>query len=318
MADQIGYPFPASATRALVGREREMATLRDALAAALAGHGALVLIGGEAGIGKTALAEALSAEAQGQGALILVGRCYDLAETPPYGPWAEALAPYPADLPPLPAMLTRADQGVAVTSQAVLFRQVREALAALAARRPLLLFLDDLHWADPASLDLLRHLARGLATLPVLLLATYRAEELTRQHPLYTLLPRLVREAHADRLDLRPLGEDDVRALVGGRYPLSPADVARLVAHLQAHAEGNPFYLGELVRALEEGGLLRPAAGGLGAGRSGARPCAAFPAAGRRGPTGAAGCGGTRPARRGRRDRAGSAAGAVAHGERCR
>jgi DNA-binding CsgD family transcriptional regulator len=253
---------PNPSIPALVGREREQAALREALAGALAGRGTLVLIGGKAGIGKTALVEALLPEAQEQGALVLVGRCYDLAETPPYGPWAEALAPYPADLPPPPATLTRAGQGVAVASQAALFQQVREALAALAARRPLLLFLDDLHWADPASLDLLRHLARGLAALPVLLLATYRADELTRHHPLYTLLPRLVREAHADRLDLRPLGDDDVRALVGGRYPLLPADGVRMVAHLQAHAEGNPFYLGELVRALEEGGLLRPAAEG--------------------------------------------------------
>src|SRR5262245_60958137 len=87
MADQ---PAPPSPTRAapLVGREREQAMLRDALAAARAGRGALVLIGGEAGIGKTALAEALCEEAEAQGALALVGRCYDLTETPPYGPWA--------------------------------------------------------------------------------------------------------------------------------------------------------------------------------------------------------------------------------------
>ena len=93
MADQTGYPVLAPAAPPLVGREREQAALRDALAAALAGRGSLVLIGGEAGIGKTALAEALLAEAAAQGALVLVGRCYDLSETPPYGPWAEALRP---------------------------------------------------------------------------------------------------------------------------------------------------------------------------------------------------------------------------------
>src|SRR5690348_15434337 len=85
----------AGASPVLVGRERELGLLRDCLAAALAGRGALVLIGGEAGIGKTMLAEALLAEAQGQGALVAMGRCYDLSETPPYGPWTEALARIP-------------------------------------------------------------------------------------------------------------------------------------------------------------------------------------------------------------------------------
>ncbi len=77
---------PAPAAPALVGRDRELAALRDALTAALSGRGSLVLIGGEAGIGKTALAEVLLAAARKQGTLVLVGRCYDLSETPPYGP----------------------------------------------------------------------------------------------------------------------------------------------------------------------------------------------------------------------------------------
>jgi hypothetical protein len=97
MADQSAPAFPSPATPLLVGREREQSILRDALNNALAGRGSLVLIGGEAGIGKTALAEATLAEAGDRGALVLVGRCYDLSETPPYGPWAEALARAPRD-----------------------------------------------------------------------------------------------------------------------------------------------------------------------------------------------------------------------------
>jgi predicted ATPase len=93
MTDLAG---PSARARArpssLAGRECEQAALREALAGALAGQGGLVLIGGEAGIGKTAPAEALCAEAAEHGALALVGRCYDLSETPPYGPWAVALA----------------------------------------------------------------------------------------------------------------------------------------------------------------------------------------------------------------------------------
>ena len=250
----------------LVGREREVALLRERFAAALAGRGSLVLIGGEAGIGKTALAEALCEEARTRGALVLVGRCYDLAETPPYGPWIEAFEQLPAGdgRSSLPAPLGRGDPAA---SQAALFARVRAVLAALARERPLVLLLDDLHWADPVSLDLLRTVARTLESGPILLLVTYRSDELTRRHPLAQLLPALVREAHAARLDLRPLDDAAVRSLVEARYGPS-ADAGRLVAYLRAHAEGRPFYLGELLRALEEEGLLRrvPASGGATAG----------------------------------------------------
>ncbi|HEY7908648.1 MAG TPA: AAA family ATPase, partial [Thermomicrobiales bacterium] len=243
----------------LVGRERESALLREALAAALGGRGGLVLIGGEAGIGKTALAEAVCREADEQGALALVGRCYDLTETPPYGPWIELFGHYRRDngMPPPP--IAFADRGSvdAAPSQAVLFRQVLDFLATLAERRPLVSLLDDLHWADPASLDLLRFVARSAATLPLLILATYRADELTRRHPLYALLPVLVREAHAARIDLLPFERGDVGALVAARYPLSDGDAGRLVAYLQARSEGNPFFLGELLRTLEAERALR-------------------------------------------------------------
>ena len=218
-------PTPASPhLPRLVGRERERALLHEHLAAALAGRGSLVLIGGEAGIGKTALCEALLAEAAARGALVLVGRCYDLSETPPYGPWAEAFAraPHGDGRPPPPELA-----GGGAASQAALFATVRDYLAALVARRPPVLLLDDLHWADPGSLDLLRLLGRQVADTPLLLLATYRSDELTRRHPLYALLPLLVREARAERLDLRPLDPAGLRALVAD-YPLPPTDDERL------------------------------------------------------------------------------------------
>ena len=249
----------------LVGRERERELLSKHLAAALAGRGGLVLLGGEAGIGKTALAEALAREATEREALVLVGHCYDLSETPPYGPWVEAFARLPAehDRSTLPVPLGSGD---AVASQAALFGQVRDALAATASRQPLVLLLDDLHWADPASLDLLRSLARQLAAIPLLLLVTYRSDELTRRHPLYALLPALVREARADRLDLRRLDAEATRALVRARYALPGAEEGRLAAYLHDRAAGNPFYLGELLRTLEEEGLVRGASTGHGHG----------------------------------------------------
>src|SRR3954454_13235411 len=184
----------------LVGRDRELALLRDRLAAAQGGRGSLVLIGGEAGIGKTALAGVVGDEATAAGARVLVGHCYDRTETPPYGPWREIgrrVEALPA-APPVP----RFD---GATSQTDLFAQGRAFLAAMAVARPLLLVLEDLHWADTASLDLLRFVARGIDELPLLLVVTYRAEEIDRRHPLAALVPLLVREAPTERLVLRPL-----------------------------------------------------------------------------------------------------------------
>ncbi|HEX5506247.1 MAG TPA: BREX system ATP-binding domain-containing protein, partial [Thermomicrobiales bacterium] len=256
--DRASPLLPSPEASPLVGRDRELAALRERLEAARAGRGGLVLIGGEAGIGKTTLAEWLLREAAQRGALVLVGRCYDLSETPPYGPWAEALAHAPladegTERPDLAG-------GRGAASRTALFAVVRDYLAALAARRPLVLLLDDLHWGDPASLDLLRVLARGLADLPLLLLATYRSDELTRRHPLYALLPLLVREARAERLDLHPLDEAGLRELAAC-YTLPEADAARLVAYLRGRAEGNPFFAGELLRTLEDDGTLRRAEG---------------------------------------------------------
>src|SRR4051794_40166561 len=191
----------------IVGRERELAALREALDRALAGHGSLVLIGGAAGLGKTTLAETMCNEAAANGTFVLVGRCYDLTETPPYGPWAElfARAPRAADLPTLPtAVLPPEHGGEALPGQDAVIRRAHAYLVALAATRPLVLLLEDFHWADSASLDLLRVIARGLTDVPLLLLATYRADEVAGDHPLARLMPSLVREAHAERIDLRP------------------------------------------------------------------------------------------------------------------
>ncbi|MHB8645570.1 MAG: helix-turn-helix transcriptional regulator [Thermomicrobiales bacterium] len=255
-------PFPAAPL--LVGRDRELGLLRDQIALALTGQGHLALIGGEAGIGKTALADAICREAAEQDALVLVGRCYDLTETPPYGPWVELFGTYaPAhDRPALPAAFAQRGTIGDVNSQAALFHDVQDFLTALAAHGPLLLVLDDLHWADPASLDLLRFLARALAPLPILMLVTYRADELTRRHPLYALLPVLERESGATRLDLRRLSPEAVGTLVAARYPTSAADADRLVGYLHTRAAGNAFFTIQLLRALAEGDVLRPADGG--------------------------------------------------------
>jgi DNA-binding CsgD family transcriptional regulator len=250
--------IPGLSTPALVGRDRECDLLWQHLNAATAGQGRLVFISGEAGIGKTALAEALCREAVQQHAHVLVGRCFDLTECPAYGPWAYLFSHYHPDagFPEPPPIFSARGVTSTVASRDALFRHAWDFLVALTATGPVVLLLDDLQWADTASLDLLRFLAQSMAILPLLILITYRSDELTASHALNLLLPTLVREASAARIDLRPLDIAAVRLLVAARYALPESERDRLVAYIQARAEGNPFYLGELLRSLEETGVL--------------------------------------------------------------
>ena len=246
----------------LVGRERERNLTHAQLSAAIAGQGGLVILSGEAGIGKTTLAEDVCQEASCAGALVLVGQCYDRTETPPYGPWIELLEQFRALPDRSPALCTIAEPNLShSSSQAALFHEMREFLVAIAREQPLVIVLEDMHWADDASLDLLRVIARQLVSLPILLLVTYRSDEVIRQHPLYRLLPLLVREALAVRIDLSLLDNDDVSTLIQHDYQLPTDDAIRLADYLQTRAEGNPFFLGELLRSLEGTVLLRTTAG---------------------------------------------------------
>ena len=241
----------------LVGRTRELAILRGLLSSALTGRGSLALIGGDAGIGKTALAEALCATAAEQGALVLTGRCYDRTVTPPYGPFLDLLLTYDptGDLPPAP--FSPWHGAGAARSQAALYEQVGTFFQNVAIRRPLIVLLDDLHWADDASLDLLRVIARAIPSWPILILVTYRADELHRRHPFAMLLPLLERDGPATHLILRPLTGEDILTLIQTRYVLRSADATRLVDDLTTRSEGNPLFVVQLLRALEEEGILR-------------------------------------------------------------
>jgi predicted ATPase len=236
----------------LVGRARELSMLRERLAAAAGANGGLILIGGQAGVGKSALAEALMREAKADGAAVLVGRCYDLSDTPPYGPWIELFTlSRGADMPAPPPALTAAGRHDEFTGQIGLFEQVRAFLVQVSERRPLVLVLDDLQWADAASLDLLRSLARSVATLSMVLIGIYRSDELQRDHPLSWLLPLLDREAGATHLRLQPLEVGAMRALIDARYHLPDSDAVRLVQELQRRADGNVFFAVQLLRSLE-------------------------------------------------------------------
>ena len=243
----------------IYGRDRERAQLRELLDDAIAGHGSLVLISGEAGIGKTALVDTLLGEATEQGCLVLTGGCYDLSTTPPYGPWTEILFRRyrpEDDLPPLPDPLREGDL-TSIGGQQELFALVFDFLTDIATVQPLMIVLEDLHWSDEASLEALRWMSRWFEDRRILIIATYRDDELTRRHSLYQLLPMLVRESQAERIALHSLDELDVRAFVGDQYSLNADDVERLSSYLHALGEGNPFFVGELLRGLEDDGVLQ-------------------------------------------------------------
>jgi DNA-binding CsgD family transcriptional regulator/tetratricopeptide (TPR) repeat protein len=252
----------------LVGRSHERILIQKQLSAAQHGHGGLVILSGEAGVGKTTLTRDICRRASQNGALVLTGQCYDGANTPPYGPWAELLEQIHnlRELTPNLSAISEPDLSRS-TSQAAFFSEIRGFLQAIALERQLIIVLEDMHWSDSASLNLLRVVARQIFTAPILLLMTYRSDEVTRKHPLYQLLPVLVREALAVRIDLSPLRDDDVRLLIEHDYRLPRDDAIRLTHYVQAYAEGNPFFVSELLRALEGTALLQAESGAWTLGR---------------------------------------------------
>jgi len=245
-----------------VGREREQALLNQQLDKLLAGNGSIVLVGGEAGIGKTTLTSWLAWAAEQRDAVVCVGGCYDLTTTPPYGPWIEIVRTWPVDEPgfsDVPPALRGGDALAHVHSQAALFEIASEFFAAACVVKPLVLLLEDMHWTDQASLELLRYLGRTITQLPLMVVVTYRDDEVTRRHPLAQVLPALIREAGAVRVALMRLDRDEINALIARRYPLADADRERLTDYVERVTEGNPFFAGEVLRALEEAGVLAQA-----------------------------------------------------------
>jgi DNA-binding CsgD family transcriptional regulator/tetratricopeptide (TPR) repeat protein len=263
MASFLTRPLPA-----LYGRADELGALDAALTAASASRGQLVLVAGEAGIGKTSLVETIATAAGNAGGIVLTGHCYDLEAAAPYEPWIELLRSYRSarvdGLPDLPPGLGNAELLDVLAGPDALFEQLAGFLGELASDRPVVLVLEDLHWSDQASLDLLRSVARRLPAWRLLVVATFRDDELTPRQPLHRVLPLLVREARPLRVDLRRLGKDAIRRLVVERYGLAPPDETRLVDHLQRYAEGNPFFVEELLRTLEHERLVQPAGEGQG------------------------------------------------------
>ena len=247
----------------LVGRSAERAALTAALDRARTGRGGGVLLAGDAGVGKSRLVGELTAAAED--ALVLLGRCLDTAGAElPYLPFTEVAGQLAAADPGLverfPGLLRlttlggEPERGGRELGQLQVFEALLSALGAVAARRPVLLVLEDLHWADRSSRDLLVFLLSRLAEQRLLVVATYRADDLHRRHPLRPVLAELVRLPAVERLDLAPLPPEQAFELVRSlATELGLGD--RELRRLAERSEGNAFFAEELVSAAGCGGL---------------------------------------------------------------
>ena len=268
--ERPGLPSVLIGTGPFVGRGIELERLYAAWQTALGGGACAALIAGEPGVGKTRLAGEWSRHAYEQGAVVLYGRCdEDLGA--PYQPFAEALrslvpcvgtdrlrglrgveallplAPGLIDFVPDLAAPTRADPD---TERYALFDAVVALLETASTEAPVVLVLDDLHWAAKPTLLLLRHLLRFGDHARVQIIGTYRSTDLDRSHPLAAMLSDLHRDGTANRINLTGLNEDDVTAYVAK----AGYDDEELGHALASVTGGNPFFLIEALRHVDESG----------------------------------------------------------------
>jgi DNA-binding SARP family transcriptional activator/predicted ATPase len=271
-------PPPAAGDGELVGREEPLARLDAILAGTAAGHGRLVLVAGEPGVGKTRLAEEVARHAATLGLRAVWGRCFEGEGAPAFWPWVQVVRALLADVPPgeLDAVLGRSggelsqllpelkERVVGLEPPAVvdleearfrLCQAVTKLLGRLADDRTLLVVLDDLHWADVGSLRLLVVLAGQLKRIRLVVLGTYRDIEVVAGQPLAEALGALAREPVVERMPLRGLGRPGVARLIATATGSRP--VEGLVRAVHERTEGNPFFVTELLRLLRSEGDLQ-------------------------------------------------------------
>jgi DNA-binding CsgD family transcriptional regulator len=237
--------------RVLVGREAECAALRGALGR----PSPVVLVAGEGGAGKTTLVERVLAEA---GPAVLPGRAAEWAG-PAYDVLARALRPAIRDAAgPVPGALAQIVPELGVPppepDPAALAAAVSAVVAGLGGGKPVVLFLDDLQWADEATLGLLPVLADAVSGLPVTVIGCYRSDELTRDHRLRAVRAQLRRSRQLAEIELGPLGDQDVREMLAILLGATPAPA--LTAAVASRADGIPFAVEELAFALRDDGRL--------------------------------------------------------------
>jgi len=275
-----------------VGRTEELARLAAAADRAAAGTPTAVVVGGEAGVGKTRLVGELVASARQAGATVLVGGCVELGgEGLPFAPLIEALRGFVRDLDePELAQLVPGRARVELarllpelgpggpgpdaagswvggpgaeprgsglgSEQRRLFELLLVLLERLGSERPAVLVVEDLHWADRSTRDLLAFLVRNLRHGRLLLVMTYRSDELHRRHPLRPFLAELDRGRRAERLELARFGRDEVAAQLAGIQgtPAPP----ELTERIHARSDGNAFFVEELAATAAADGELPP------------------------------------------------------------
>jgi tetratricopeptide (TPR) repeat protein len=255
----------------LVGREQELAALEQGLLEARAGQGALFLVGGEPGIGKSRLADEFARHARSSGARVAWGRCWEGAGAPAYWPWIQVLRAHFRGLKP---EIARQQLGIGAPDVAQILPEIRDLLPDLepppadsesarfqlfdstasllrnlAAERETVVILEDLHAGDTPSILLLRFVASQLSDMRLVVLGTYRDIALAEDHPLFGALTELAREPSSRRLTLSGLREEGVRLYIEATAGIQPS--ARMARHLWRETSGNPLFLGEAVRLLQ-------------------------------------------------------------------
>jgi class 3 adenylate cyclase len=257
----------------LVQRDDQLAILEEALLEARRGEGGFVVLSGEAGIGKTRLARELAREARSLGCSVLAGRCSEADLSLPYLPFVEAignyldatdleriaarLGPSAVELGQLFPKLSRGEAGAqpadAGQAKLRLFEAILSLLAIAAEDRALLLVVEDIHWADASTRELLDHLARRLAGLAAVVLVTYRADELHRTHPLLPSLQSWRRSGVAEIVELEPLRPEGVGDMLAAILGVDEVD-REFRDLMHTRSEGNPFVLEEMLKEATEGG----------------------------------------------------------------
>jgi len=259
----------------MIGRQAQLRELNEHLDLARSGAGRVVFVVGEAGVGKTRLLREFARRTRaGASATLLEGQCYDEQPAPPYRPFVDVLqallhqqgseavvqqlGAWAANLAPLlPELAPAVPATRAPTDPQMEKRRLFEAIYRLlrpSAPHSLVLILEDLHWSDQSSQGLLAHLARAIERDPVLVLASYRVDELHRRHRLTHLIAQLTRERRYHEVRLAPLGREELANLLETtlEQPLPDA----FVDALYARTEGNPFFVEELLKALIASGRL--------------------------------------------------------------